>query len=182
MGGRDPRPFPSPVCRPHPSWLEPALATPSTRLQLGAGPGGAERAVRRKRACLPRAAFNARCQVALLFLCRVFDGLCGHQIKPGRSPIFHGVTCWADSADFSLMGVMTRRHHGGQQDPSLGAREGRREVAQAGWIQTPIHQGGARAIILGTLPQSLAPAIFQDRETWLRILPVPPPGSRQAPC
>lgn len=140
----------------------------------GQGGGGEE-----ERACLPRAAFNARCQGAFLFLCRVFDRLCGHQIKPGRSPVFHGVICWADSADFSLMGVMTRRHRGGQQDPSLGAREGRREVAQAGRIQTPIHQGGTWAIILGALPQSLAPAIFQDRETWLRILPVPPPGSRQ---
>lgn len=123
--------------------------------------------------------FNARCQVAFLFLCCVFGGLCGHQIKPGRSPVFHGVTCWAGSQTSARWEFMTRRRYDGQRDPSLGAREGRREVAQAGRIQTPIRQGGTRAIILGALPQSLAPAIFQDRETWLHVLPVPPPGSRQ---
>lgn len=57
-----------------------------------------------------------------------------------------------------------------------GAGEGSSELAQTEGIQTPISRGGTWAIIRGILHQSLAPASFQDRETWVRVLPLPLPG------
>lgn len=43
------------------------------------------------------------CQVAFLFLCCVCDGLCSHQIKPGKLPILYGVTCCTDPTDLSML-------------------------------------------------------------------------------